>query len=418
MDADMLLVAKAVQGGRKSWDQMHSDGVTREHIEGDGIRVYDWVQDRVESGSFPTAVEAIEFAGGLPDPTDYRWGTLVRTVRERKIGIMLDDCAAKVREMVGRGDYLAAFERMQAAVRVAEREGEAEFKVRSLLALGPKVQARYKAVQDGTMGIASPWSILDGMTGRFQRRSVSTFVARPGIGKTATGMLAARHAWGIGGKVVSVVSPEMDDDEVAEVFYVIHAQISFTKLVMGELSAEEEDRLNQTIESVKALEGLYVMDSAQGITPSSVRKFVEASAPDMLDFDSMYEAFKNEFPKEYDRLEFTTGLLKDLSKVNRDSGGIAVLANSQFSRDAGEGGSEGSLENIGKNDIIAQRSNNCFGLYRKIPDDIRNKVLRIKPLKIRRRAGWVDEMLIRWDWDSGKFEEVPQRKKFEDTNKW
>ncbi len=418
MDADMLLVTKAVQGGRKSWDQMHTDGVTREHIEGDGIRVYDWVQDRVDSGSFPDVSELATFAGGLPDPADYRWGTLVRAVRERRIGIMMDDCAAKVREMVGRGDYLAAFQRMQAAVHAAEREGEADFKVRSLLALGPKVQARLQAVKDGTMGIASPWSILDGMTGRFQRRSVTTFVARPGIGKTATGILAARHAWGIGGKSVSVVSPEMDDDEVAEVFYVIHSQISFTRLVMGELSAEEEDRLNQTVESVKALEGLYVLDSAQGITPGSVQRFVDASEPDMLDFDSMYEAFKGEFPKEYDRLEFTTGLLKDMSKRNRANGGIAVVANSQFSRDAGEGGAEGSLENIGKNDIIAQRSNNCFGLYRKIPDDIRNKVLRIKPLKIRRRAGWVDEMLIRWDWDGGKFEEIQPRQKFEDTDKW
>lgn len=271
----------------------------------------------------------------------------------------------------------------------------------SLLSLGDKVLENYKMVAEGYRGIELPWPSLDNMTAGLWPKTVTMFVARPGVGKTQVAIICARHAW-LKGRRVLVVSPEMPKDEIAERFFVTHAAVSYQGVINGELPTPMVEKLESTIERDRDLPGLYILDSDDDLSPRGIDSAVRASNPHLVAVDSMYDLkIKGE---RRDRMLMALEWIKGNSR----SYGYAAVGFAQQNRIAELSEKKGGgarLGTIALADEIGQDAQTVIALEQ-TKDDKADKIMKFHPLKIRRGQFKRSKVKSVWDFDRMNFDEI------------
>ncbi len=410
-DIDLLTLGHVLGGGIEAWRSLSNEGIREHHFEGRGQAIYAWIVDRVDSGArYPDIGEA-ESRFEIPWPVDngIRFKDLLTAVRERRTARLLEEAVTGVTTALKRGEVGRAkiiWNDTQVRVQAEESSG---IEVRSLTALGPEVEARYENTVAGVGGIELPWATVTRMVGRLMPGSVLGLIARPSIGKTTVSLTIASHAWRIGGHTILYISPEMAAVDLAESFFAITGNIPFSKMVLGELTPDQRGRLKSTVEDLMAQDGLYVIDATDGLTPERIRAAILKVKPTLIIVDSFYELFP-EMKGHQEmavRLDYTTAWLKEIARMN---GGIPVVANSQLKRGVGDA-SDATGDDVGMSDRIMQRFQAVFKLWKKLPDDEKNAVIRIGPLKIRRLGEWKAQVLLTWCRKRGTLIEVESHAK-------
>ncbi len=271
----------------------------------------------------------------------------------------------------------------------------------SLLAMGDSVLEMYDRVAHGYSGVPLPWPTLNAMTSGMWPKTITMFVARPGVGKTQVAILAARHAW-MEGNCVLIVSPEMSRGEIAERFFAIHSPVSYSHLVHGTVGEYEMPRLVEAVESCKVKEGLWILDSEDDISPRGIDSAIRACRPNLVAIDSLYDLhIKGE---RRDKLLVALDWFKKAVKYFDIAGCGFVQLNRAAEVSEKKGGGI-RLGTIALADEIGQDSHAVFALEqdRDMKDD---RIMRFKPLKLRRGSSASEGVEVRWDFESMQFSEL------------
>jgi replicative DNA helicase len=271
----------------------------------------------------------------------------------------------------------------------------------SLLAMGDAVMENYSLAAHGRTGIPLPWPTMNAMTAGMWPKTMTMFVARPGIGKTMVAVIAARHAWMNGSRVL-IVSPEMSRTEIAERFFAIHSSVSYQRIVSGSVSDFEMPKLQATIDACKVQDGLWIMDSDDDLTPRGIEAAVRACRPGLLAIDSLYDLrIKGE---RRDKLLVALEWFKNAVK-HFDMAGTGFVQLNRAAEVSEKKGGGVRLGTIALADEIGQDSHAVFALEQD-KDMKADRKLRFKPLKLRRGTYSGDGVEVYWDFSEMRFDEI------------
>lgn len=272
----------------------------------------------------------------------------------------------------------------------------------SLLAMGPQVLEMYDRVAHGYTGVPMPWPTINAMTSGMWPKTMTMFVARPGVGKTMIAVIAARHAWQQGVRTL-IISPEMSKMEIAERFFSIHSTVSYLHMIKGTVGEYEMPRLQEACSICQAAEGLWIMDAEDDITPKGIEAAIRACRPGLVAIDSLYDLrIKGERrDKLLVALEWFKGAVKRF-----DLAGVGFVQLNRAAEISEKKGGGVRLGTIALADEIGQDSHAVFALEQ--DKDMRaDHWLKIKPLKLRRGVSATESVSVRWDFDLMEFSEIP-----------
>ena len=270
----------------------------------------------------------------------------------------------------------------------------------SLLSLGKQVFENYQLVESGYRGIELPWQGMDKMTAGLWKKTITIFVARPSTGKSQVATIIGRHAW-LNKKTVLIISPEMTKEEIAERFFVLHANVNYAHVVSGQLPTIMKKKFKDTIEEMLGLKGLYIMDASDDITPKGIEIATRACNPDLVAIDSIYDLRVKGVRKE--RAVVVMDWLKRYVKsMNVPIVGFAQQNRTAEKKEKDGGGSR--LGTIALADEIGQDAHTIIALEQ-TKDDKNDKIMYFRPLKIRRGQMPRDRIKIHWDFDNMDFSE-------------
>jgi replicative DNA helicase len=268
--------------------------------------------------------------------------------------------------------------------------------------MGGGVVELYRKVAGGYRGIELPWPTVSNMTAGLWPKTVTIFVARPGVGKTFVAVIAARFAW-ICGKRVLIISPEMSKEEIAERFFVVEAGVSYANVMRGELSDFELPRLTATVDRLRGEDGLWIMDSDDDLSPKGMEAAIRACKPHLVAVDSIYD-----IKVKGERRDRVLTALDWMKKSAREMGyaSVGFAQQNRVAELSEKKGGGARLGTIALADEIGQDSHAVFALEQ--TKDMRaDKTMRIKRLKLRRGTA-IRDVLVNWDFDKMKFDEIDE----------
>lgn len=270
--------------------------------------------------------------------------------------------------------------------------------------LGDAVLENYRKVAEGYRGIELPWPSLDNMTAGLWPKTVTVFVARPGTGKTFIAVICAKHAWEKGKRVL-IVSPEMDKESIAERFFVIKAAVNYHHVITGALPTKSHERFESTIKECKGLPGLYIMDSEDDLSPRGIDAAIRACQPELVAIDSMYDLDIEGDRK--DRILRALEWMKSNSK-KRNYASLGFAQQNRVAEMAEKKGGGSRLGTIALADEIGQDAQTVIAIEQS-KDDSADKILKLRPLKIRRGQFRKTVLRVNWDFETMRVDEIPDK---------
>jgi len=242
---------------------------------------------------------------------------------------------------------------------------------------------------------------MDSMTAGAWPKTITMFVARPGVGKTFVAVICARHAW-LNNRRVLVISPEMSKDEIAERFFVIHSSVSYHSVISGQLPTIMEQRFEKTILDSSGKDGLWIMDSDDDLTPRGMESAIRACNPDLVAIDSIYDIHL-----KGDRKDRAIGALSWMKKSSKEFGHatIGFAQQNRIAELSEKKGGGARLGTIALADEIGQDAHAVFALEQ-TQDDKDDKIMKIKKIKLRRGNAKRPSIKVHWDMDRMFFDEI------------
>jgi replicative DNA helicase len=283
------------------------------------------------------------------------------------------------------------------------------------------VAEMYERTKRGEIGVPFPWQTMTDVTMGMWPKTLTGFVARPGVGKTFTLINIADHACFECGKRVLLVSPEMTRVELAERQVALRGKIGYGDLVAATLGKFAEPHFYDTIKGLQeTATNYFILDDEERLGASYIEEAVDAVKPDLLGIDSIYmlkvatgqiKGGSGSKGGRYDRILDTVDWMRSFNRRCN----IPFVAISQLSREGDvkkgakralkKGQGTGGLEKaLAMTDTLFWDFHNLFAMYQD-EDMKQDKQMLYAPLKARRQAK-ISAVVTRWDLDEMNFEEI------------
>ena len=250
------------------------------------------------------------------------------------------------------------------------------------------------------LGIPSGFVAIDRATQGFQAQQLVTVVGPPKAGKSSTMLLAAREAHTSGYSPL-LIGFEMSNEEQEARLDAIAAQISHHRLLDGSLTAEDMKRLQRSVHEIANLKQFILSnDTMSTTTLSGIAAKVERYKPDVLIVDGVY-MMQDENGEAPGSSQALTNITRGFKRMAQNYN-IPIIITTQvleWKMDKKRGVTTNS---IGYSSSFAQDSDVVIAVERTDEDTV-NKIKIIAA----RNAGNT-EVLVKWDWDTGVFEELPE----------
>jgi replicative DNA helicase len=332
----------------------------------------------------------------VPDSMEF----LVDKMREHHTEALLEGGLAASAEAYDKGDLPAAL----AAIAQVQRQIAADIphgRDTNLTETGAARLARYEELRnlpDGLRGIATGFPTIDRATSGLQDGQLITFVGPPKSGKSTMLLLAAMAAHKTAHRPL-FIGFEMSNYEQEERFDAFSAGISHTRLRNGTLTARERELLTRAIKRQEMMPDFILSsDSMSATTVSGVQAKIERYEPDVVFVDGVY-MMDDELGEPKGSAQALTNISRSLKRMalNLD---LPICISTQVLESKMSKGIVTS-SSVGYSSSFAQDSDVMFATQN--TEDPEVKVLKV----LLSRNCPPLEAYSKWDWEQGKFEEIP-----------
>lgn len=284
----------------------------------------------------------------------------VKRVHDRKLYGVVRDKFEELKECLRRFDMDNAREvidELRASTRITHTASD----IRNIAEAYSGAMALYEHAHrnPGVSGVPSGWPRFDYATGGYQPGDLVSFVARPGMGKTYTLLKQALSGWRMGFSVL-VVTMEMTIEQCARRVLAIETGINPDYLRRGMLSTYAMRRLQTYRNDLVGSGRFHLFSGGMRSKVSDVDMLVSEFRPDALYVDGVY-LMRSDSPRALSKLDRIPEVFDELKAMTLAQN-IPVICTTQFSRQAGKKGKEGSLENIAYTDAISTHSSLVIGI--------------------------------------------------------
>jgi replicative DNA helicase len=206
----------------------------------------------------------------------------------------------------------------------------------------------------GITGIETGWETWDGITGGYQNSDLITFVGRPSLGKTYVILRQAQMAHRAGHNVLFVTT-EMGAEQIARRYAALEIGIDPTLLKLNMLSSHVQRRIRSLATEMAGADRLRIFSVGMNSKVSAISALCEEFGPDAVFIDGIYLMQPDGSSSKMNRMEKIAAVFDQTKAINLEVERPFIVT-SQFNRQAGAGGKQGSLENIGYTDSIGTHS--------------------------------------------------------------
>jgi hypothetical protein len=301
-------------------------------------------------------------------------------------------------EKLNINDHEAAILEMSKAISLVNEQGIIGTTHLDVTKDPDKFWEEYQNVQNSKLlGVPSGFKKIDEATAGFQGGQLITVIAPPKTGKSqiCLRMAANVHEAGL---VPMFQSFEMNNHEQTQRFLAMSAHISSSGLRRGKLNSSEEDRLIETIDSLKSKQPFHFVDAINGLTVDSLLAKAEQLNPDILFVDGVY-LMLDQVTGEANSPQALTNITRALKRVAQKLD-IPVVISTQTLLWKMKGGKV-SADSIGYSSSFFQDSDVILGLE-PVEDDEEVRLLRV----VQARNCGPGDTSITWKWDTGCFHDA------------
>jgi replicative DNA helicase len=206
----------------------------------------------------------------------------------------------------------------------------------------------------GITGIETGWPQYDSITGGYQNTDLITIVGRMALGKTYV-LLRQADAAHRAGENVLFVTTEMGTEQIARRYMAINQGVNPTALKKNQLSTHVERRLREFATSMVGADRFKIFSVGMKEKVNAIEAYIQEFGPTVVFIDGAYLLRPSEGPKNMNRIERITEVFNELKALNNEVH-LPLIATSQFNRQAGKGGKDGSLETVAFSDAISMNS--------------------------------------------------------------
>jgi replicative DNA helicase len=344
--------------------------------------------------NFPTYEPAV-----VEDSLDY---LLDRLVDERRKAIVISTISDAITEIETNKDHEEALNALGRGFNRIELEGLSRTNDIEITKAAARAKEEYEHRKNnpGMLGHTTGFPTMDAATAGMQGGQLIFIVAPPKTGKStlALQMAATNHLNGLRPMFLSF---EMTNEEQKLRYYSIRARISHHRLRTGTLTPEEESRFYQKMDSIQNMESeMWFVDSANGVTVSSIASKAQNFKPDIIYVDGTYLMIDEEGADAYNQqmTNITRALKRLAQKTN-----LPVVATTQVLNWKMRKG-QVTADAIGYSSSFHQDADVIFGLQREDEAVDDTRTLKV----IANRNGGYQEVALMWKWDTGLFREVDE----------
>lgn len=333
----------------------------------------------------------------LTDSIDFLLDDLIDKRRKLSITSAVREAAERIQAK----DHEAALLALQSGVLGLDQDGLSQT---SDVNLVKNTEIRWEDYQfrknnPGLIGIATGFPTIDAVTNGLQNGQLIVIVATPKTGKST---LALQIAGNVHEQKLSPMfqSFEMTNREQQNRYDAMRAKVSHNRLIAGTLTSEEEERYQASLENMKLdTTNFWLVDSAHGLTVSSIHSKVQTLQPDVVFIDGVY-LMMDEQSGESNTPQALTNITRSLKRLAQKVNKPVIITTQALNWKTKKG--KVSTDSIGYSSSFLQDADVVFGLEREdeLVDDTR-----ILKVMAARNSGNVEAPMI-WDWNSGLFREM------------
>lgn len=269
---------------------------------------------------------------------------------------------ARLRETLTEQEPEGIFEIFQEGLALRSRFARKE--EQSLLSLSQETLDAYddRWVNGSERGVTTGYPLLDQRMMGHQPGDFNIIVSRPKMGKTTILLkngLAARHA----GHSVLVVTMEMTAIDIFHRMVSYETGVATRYMRSARMSTFMERAFLAKTEQLSQLDGFWIYTGElTGTRVSSIHALIERLNPGLILVDGLYLLKSAKFMQaKTDRWSNIAYVAEELRQMALTTN-KPVVATTQFSREAGEKGKKGSLENLGYTDALGQLASYIWAL--------------------------------------------------------
>lgn len=275
--------------------------------------------------------------------------------------------------------------------------------IRNMREASREVLRRYDDVhfQPQDSGIPTGWPQFDEATGGYQKGDLVSWVARMGVGKTYYMLNQALHAWNSGYSVL-MVTMEMTIEQIARRMIGMQSGINPDYLRRGALSDHAYRRVRAHVDNLRHADRFNLFAGGFSKQVEDVEVLIHEFSPDIIFIDGAYLLNPNT-KRNMSRIEKVAEVFDLLKRVTITHDRPLVVT-TQFSRQAGKRGKDGSLETISFTDAVGMHSSLVASIKEgKPPHQTSRRIVEI----LKGREGEHGEFAMNYRFTPIDFSEVP-----------
>ena len=335
----------------------------------------------------------------VEDSIDY---LLDKLIDERRKAIIVSTISDAITEVETNKDHEGALSVLLQGFSSIEREGLSRTNDIEITKAASHAKEEYERRKNnpGLLGYSTGFPTMDAATAGMQKGQLIFVVAPPKTGKSTLALQIATTCH-LNGLRPMFLSFEMTNEEQKLRYYSIRARVSHHRLRTGTLDADEEARFYQKLDAIQKMESeLWFVDSANGVTVSSIASKIQNFKPDIVFVDGTYLMIDEEGAEAYNQqmTNITRGLKRLAQKSNLPFVATTQVLNWKMRK------GQVTADSIGYSSSFHQDADVIFGLQREDETVDDTRTLKV----IANRNGGYQEVALMFNWDSGLFREVDE----------
>jgi replicative DNA helicase len=410
--AEQLLVSKIIE--EKDLGPVADAGITLDYfLDGKNRRVFDAIlQYKQEHGTVPALRRIKQDHPRFPFiVVEEPWSDLISQVRNEYHLALMEEALADAVEIYDKhkdgsdrevGTSLFEIKARLHTVLTEMEKSVPNMKDTNLAETADDRWDRYEALRNRTdelLGIPSGFSRLDQALQGFQAGQLIVFVGPPKAGKSTMMLLAALAAHRLH-KVPLLVGFEMSNEEQEQRIDAITAKISHHRLRGGNLTDDERKRLKRQLHTWESMADFMLSnDTMSTTTLSGIESKAEKYDPDILIVDGVY-MMQDENGEKPGSPQALTNITRGFKRMCQNKSFPTIITTQvlEWKMDKKAGVTANS---VGYSSSFQQDADALVA----VENTEDEKVKKIKILLARNHPPC--EFFVRWDWETGEFEELP-----------